>query len=48
MLIEELANGRDFEAFRSDPMAVAAVERKLLKIGEAAVWLGREALSMIL
>jgi len=37
----------DFEAFRSDPMVVAAVERKLLTIGEAAVRLGRDAPSMI-
>jgi hypothetical protein len=31
----------DFEAFRSNPMAVAAVERKLLTVGEAAVRPGR-------
>ena len=37
----------DFDAFRSDPMVVAAVERKLLTIGEAAVRLGRDAPSMI-
>ena len=46
-MIEELTNGMDFEAFRSDPMVVAAVERKLLTIGEAAVRLGRDAPSMI-
>jgi uncharacterized protein with HEPN domain len=33
----------DFEAFRSNPMAVAAVERKLQIIGEAAIRLGDEA-----
>lgn len=32
-----------FEAFRQDPKTIAAVERKLLVIGEAAVRLGREA-----
>jgi uncharacterized protein with HEPN domain len=31
------------EAFRQDPKTIAAVERKLLVIGEAAVRLGREA-----
>jgi uncharacterized protein with HEPN domain len=46
-MIEEFTNGMDFETFRSDPMAVAAVERKLLTIGEAAVRLGREAHSLI-
>jgi uncharacterized protein with HEPN domain len=42
-MIEEFTAGMDFEAFRANPMAVAAVERKLLVIGEAAVRLGREA-----
>lgn len=46
-MIEEFTNGMDFEAFRSNPMAVAAVERKLLTIGEAAVRLGREVPSII-
>lgn len=32
-----------FEQFREDPKTVAAVERKFLFIGEAAVRLGREA-----
>jgi uncharacterized protein with HEPN domain len=35
--------GMDFEAFRSNPMAVAAVERKLQIISEAAIRLGDEA-----
>jgi uncharacterized protein with HEPN domain len=33
----------DLEAFRSDPKTVAAVERKILLISEAAVRLGDEA-----
>ena len=33
----------DFEAFREDPKTVAAVERKLLIISEAAIRLGAEA-----
>jgi uncharacterized protein with HEPN domain len=33
----------DLEQFRSNPMAVAAVERKLLVISEAATRLGSEA-----
>ena len=28
-MIEQFTSGMDFEAFRSDPMAIAAVERKL-------------------
>ena len=28
-LIEDFTSGMDFEAFRSNPMAMAAVERKL-------------------
>jgi uncharacterized protein with HEPN domain len=46
-MIEEFTAGIDFEAFRANPMAVAAVERKLLTIGEAAVRLGREAPSIV-
>ena len=35
-MIEEFTAGMDFEAFRANPMAVAAVEkRNLLTIGEA-------------
>jgi uncharacterized protein with HEPN domain len=33
----------DFDAFREDPKTVAAVERKLLLISEAAVRLGDQA-----
>jgi uncharacterized protein with HEPN domain len=46
-MIEEFTAGMDFEAFLTNPMAVAAVERKLLTIGEAAVRLGREAPSIV-
>jgi uncharacterized protein with HEPN domain len=42
-MIEQFTLGMDFEAFRSNPMAVAAVERKLQIISEAAIRLGDEA-----
>jgi uncharacterized protein with HEPN domain len=42
-MIEQFTSGMDFEAFRSSPMAVAAVERKLQIISEAAIRLGSEA-----
>ena len=42
-MIEEFTAGMDLEAFRSNPMAVAAVERKLQIISEAAIRLGEEA-----
>ena len=42
-MIEEFTAGMDFEAFRSNPMAVAAVERKIQIISEAAIRLGDEA-----
>jgi uncharacterized protein with HEPN domain len=42
-MIEQFTSGMDFEAFRSNPMAVAAVERKLQIISEAATRLGMEA-----
>jgi uncharacterized protein with HEPN domain len=35
-MIVQFARGMDLEAFRSDPKTVAAVERKLLLISEAA------------
>ena len=41
--IETFTAGMDFEAFGSDPRTVAAVERKLLVISEAAIRLGDEA-----
>jgi uncharacterized protein with HEPN domain len=42
-LIEQFTSNMDFEAFRSNPMAVSAVERKLQIISEAATRLGNEA-----
>ena len=42
-MIEHFTAGMSFEQFREDPKTVAAVERKFLVIGEAAVRLGREA-----
>jgi len=42
-MIEQFTSGMDFEGFRTNPMAVAAVERKLLIISEAAIRLGDEA-----
>lgn len=41
--IDQFISGMDFEAFRSDPMAVAAVERKLQIISEAAIRLAGDA-----
>ncbi len=42
-MIERFTNGMEFESFREDPKTVAAVERKLLVISEAAIHLGDEA-----
>jgi uncharacterized protein with HEPN domain len=42
-MIERFASGMDLEAFREDPKTVAAVERKLQIISEAAIRLGGEA-----
>jgi len=42
-MIEQFTSGMDFEAFSSNPMAVAAVERKLQIVSEAAIRLGPEA-----
>ena len=42
-MIQQFTMGMDFAAFCEDPKTVAAVERKLLLIAEAAVRLGREA-----
>ena len=42
-MIEQFTSGMDFDAFRSNPMAVAAIERKLQIISEAASRLGSEA-----
>jgi uncharacterized protein with HEPN domain len=42
-MIEQFTSGMDTEAFRENGMAVAAVERKLQIISEAAARLGDEA-----
>ena len=42
-MIEEFTAGIDFESFREDPKTVAAVERKLQMISEAAIRLGEDA-----
>ena len=42
-MIEQFTAGMDFNAFREDPKTVAAVERKLQIISEAAVRLGSDA-----
>ncbi len=42
-LIEEFTAGMNFDTFREDPKTIAAVERKLLVISEAAIRLGKEA-----
>ena len=46
-MIGQFTAGMDFEAFRVDPKTVAAVERKLQVISEAAIRLGTEAESRI-
>jgi len=43
--IERFTEGMDFEQFRVDPKTIAAVERKLLVISEAAVRLRDDAAS---
>jgi uncharacterized protein with HEPN domain len=42
-MIEKFVGALDFEEFSSNPMAVAAVERKLQVISEAASRLGTDA-----
>lgn len=42
-MIGQFVRGMDLEAFRGDPKTIAAVERKLLLISEAAVRLGDDA-----
>ena len=42
-MIEDFIAGMTLEQFREDPRTVAAVERKFLVIGEAAVRLGQDA-----
>jgi uncharacterized protein with HEPN domain len=41
-MIEEFTSGMDFETFLQDAKTIAAVERKLLVISEAAVRLGEQ------
>lgn len=42
-MIDHFTSGVDIEEFRSNPMAVAAVERKLQIISEAAIRLAADA-----
>jgi uncharacterized protein with HEPN domain len=42
-MIVQFVRGMSLEAFREDPKTVAAVERKLLLISEAAIRLGEDA-----
>lgn len=42
-MIVQFVQGMDFDAFRDDPKTVAAVERKLLPVSEAAMRLGEDA-----
>lgn len=42
-MIEEFTSGVSFEQFRQEPMRIAAVERYLLTISEAAIRLGPQA-----
>ena len=42
-MIEEFTNGVSFARFREEPMRIAAVERYLLMISEAAIRLGPQA-----
>ena len=42
-MIAQFVRDTDLEAFREDPKTIAAVERKLLLISEAAVRLGDDA-----
>ena len=42
-MIVQFVRGMDLEAFRQDPKTIAAVERKLLLISEAAIRLGADA-----
>jgi uncharacterized protein with HEPN domain len=41
--IDQFVEGMELESFRADPKTVAAVERKLLVISEAAIRLGEQA-----
>ncbi len=44
-MIEQFTVGMSFEEFRSDPKTIAAVERKLRAISEAAIRIGPNAAS---
>ena len=46
-MIETFTSGMDLEAFREDPKTVAAVERKLQSISEAAIRLESDAEKMV-
>jgi uncharacterized protein with HEPN domain len=41
--IKQFTNGLELDTFRADPKSIAAVERKLLLISEAATRLGEQA-----
>ena len=43
LAIEQFTQGMDLDSFRQDPKTIAAVERKLQVISEAAVRLGERA-----
>jgi uncharacterized protein with HEPN domain len=43
VMIEEFMGGVSLDRFRSEPMRIAAVERHLQKISEAAIRLGNDA-----
>ena len=43
LMIREFTGNMSFEEFRDDPKTIAAVERKLLVISEAAIRLGENA-----
>jgi uncharacterized protein with HEPN domain len=45
-LVDDFVSGMDFDAFRQDPKTIAAVERKLLVISEAATRLGEQAATL--
>jgi uncharacterized protein with HEPN domain len=44
--IEDFAGEMDLDSFREDPKTIAAVERKLLVISEAAIRLGEQAATL--
>jgi uncharacterized protein with HEPN domain len=47
LMIREFVGNMSFEEFRDDPKTVAAVERKLLVISEAAIRLGENAPALL-